>query len=397
MVQRNAKGALTAFEKKIVKGFLARGWRNQDIQALVNLRRNATINSARITEVKQSVKIKPASNNDLDFYIARKDSYDPQTGLNFYDDERLIRARESMIVAVQIFNSPTLKFKTEIFAVLVNIAWTYLLHEHYHRKGQPIIQDDGRSLLLSQMTRRADCPLSQGIKDNIESLKEIRDAVEHTLLRKSDNNWLQLFQANCLNFEKTLCDLFGKKTSLSNELSFSLQFSKLSFEQIVEVQKYDIPEGIEALDRNISERLGKERLKDIEYSFSVYYGFVNSPQSKSHIQFFRPEDVQGQEITNVLVKHEVADERWPYKPGKVCELIRQKSGKPFIVRNHTQAWRKFKARPIAGSQQPDNTNKDFCHYHLAHKDYTYSEKWIDYIVEYISDVQNYNELKSYKL
>ena len=46
------------------------------------------------------------------------------TGLNQYDDERLIRAREAMILAVQIFNSPALKFKTEVFTMLTNVAWT---------------------------------------------------------------------------------------------------------------------------------------------------------------------------------------------------------------------------------------------------------------------------------
>ena len=50
-----------------------------------------------------------------------------------------------MIPAVQIFNSATLNFRTEVFAVLACIAWTYLLHEHYARKGLKIVDDDDRS------------------------------------------------------------------------------------------------------------------------------------------------------------------------------------------------------------------------------------------------------------
>ena len=100
---RRAEGSLTAEEKKIVKGLLGKGERNQDIQALVNLGREATINSARITEVKQDATIAAASNEDLEFFKIRKKSFDPQTGLNLYDDERLIRAREAMLLAVQVF------------------------------------------------------------------------------------------------------------------------------------------------------------------------------------------------------------------------------------------------------------------------------------------------------
>jgi len=59
-----------------------------------------------------------------------------------------------------------------------------LLHEFFERRGVQIVQEDGRSLLLSQMITREDCRLSQGIKDNLESLKQIRDAVEHTLFEE---------------------------------------------------------------------------------------------------------------------------------------------------------------------------------------------------------------------
>jgi len=105
MVARKKDGALTDEEKPIVKALLADGWRNQDIQALVNTGRQATINSARITEVKNDGTIVAANIEEIEFFKIRKDSYDPKTGLNLFDHERLIRAREAMVLAVQVFNS----------------------------------------------------------------------------------------------------------------------------------------------------------------------------------------------------------------------------------------------------------------------------------------------------
>ena len=87
----------------------------------------------------------------------RNNPYDPRTGLNEFDHERLIR--EAMILAVQIFNSASLCFKTEVYSVLMNIAWTYLLHQFYDGKKVAIIDEDGRALLLGQMLKRQDCPL----------------------------------------------------------------------------------------------------------------------------------------------------------------------------------------------------------------------------------------------
>ena len=148
MVTRKKEGALTAHEKTIVKALLNKGCRNQDIQALINLGRPATINSARITEVKKNKRQKAASDDEVAFYEIKKRSIDTSTGLNLFDDERLIRAREAMILAVQLFNSAAFRFKTEVFSVLVNIAWTYLMHEFYKRKKVKIVQKNGRSLLL---------------------------------------------------------------------------------------------------------------------------------------------------------------------------------------------------------------------------------------------------------
>jgi len=121
---------LTVEEKAVIKALLAEGMRNQDILTLINYERMATINFGRIAGVRNNASISPASPEEVAFFKRKKRSFDPITGLNLYGDERLIRAREAMVLAVTIFNSGNYRFKTEVFAVLANIAWTYLLHEH---------------------------------------------------------------------------------------------------------------------------------------------------------------------------------------------------------------------------------------------------------------------------
>lgn len=286
---KKREGRLTTEEEGIVKALLSHGWRNQDIQALVNIGRIATINSARITEVKQNSAIFPAGDDTVEFYKLEKQSFDPRTGLSIFHDERLIRAREAMIVAVQIFNSPILKFKTEIFAVLAYIAWTYLLHEYYTRRRVKIVGDDGRSLLLSQILRRADCPLSSGIKRNLEAMTTIRNEVEHNILGQGDLTFLPIFQACCLNFDKTISDMFGTALSLQSELAFSLQFAKMNIDQLAGLQKYGIPDHIQALDARLQEGLSEEELADLQYQFRVVYTLDNASKSRAHIQFVHPQ------------------------------------------------------------------------------------------------------------
>lgn len=398
MSVKHKGGGLTPEERRVAKALLVKGWRNQDIQALINSGgRAATVNSGRVTGVKQDKAADPASDAEVDAYIARKRSYDPVTGLNAYDDERLVRAREAMILAVQVFNGPTFVFKTELFVVLANIAWTYLLHEYYTRRKLKIIDADGRSLLLSNMIERADCPLTQGMKRNLKAIKLIRDEVEHLLLRKGDSRWCALFQACCLNFDTMLKKLFGERVSLQSQLSFALQFVKPDFDQLVEMQKHNIPAEIDALDARLKEGLSEADLEDLEYQFRVIYTFDNATKATSHIQFLQPSSEQAAEVRNVLLKYKIADDAYPYKPLKVVKLVAAKSGIKITSSNHTQAWHLYNARPATGSKQPANTNKEFCIYHAAHGDYTYSDKWVEFLADKVRSKDELARIKALKL
>ncbi len=361
------KASFCENEKRIVKALLNNGERNQDVQSLVNMNRKSTVNFARISEVKANSKIIPADQEEVKFYKKYRHSFDPITGLNHYDDEKLIRAREAMLLAVHIFNSPTLLFKTEVFSMLANVAWTYILHVYYEEKGVKTINAGGYGLLLSEMLKRGDCPLTKETIANLEALKEIRDAVVHTFFSKADQKFSSIYQATCLNFDRALCQLFSERVSLKNELSFSLQFAKMDFEQLSQLTEYDIPENIKTLSKSLDKKF--ENYQDsVEYQFAVNYEFVSATKANAHVNFKNnAEDFDGP-ISNALVKKVVSDDGWPHRASIAAKLIEKKSGKAFSVNNHTSAWRYFDVRPPTKAKSPVNTKKEYCIYHKAHKD-----------------------------
>ncbi len=75
--------------------------------------------------------------------------------------------------------------------------------------------------------------------------------------------WFGLFQACCLNFDKMICKLFGDALTLSQELSFALQFSRMDFEQLVALHKYEIPSHIKALDARLRDGISENDLSDL--------------------------------------------------------------------------------------------------------------------------------------
>ena len=76
---------------------------------------------------------------------------------------------------------------------------------------------------------------------------------------------------------------------------------------------------------------------------------------------------------------------YPLRPSRVVEEVQKKSKKRFTMHDHSKAWQRYKIRPPGNSKAPEQTNKDYCIYHQAHGDYTYSQKWVDLLVNELAE------------
>lgn len=380
MFQQGTTGGLNDAEKSIVKYLVDKGWTNQNIQALINLERPATINFGRISGAKDDASIEPCTQIEFEQYQEFKRSFDLKTGLNPFVDERLIKSREAMKLAVSVFNNPSFQFRAESFSMLANVAWTYFALEYSARNGLPTKRKNGKAISLSDFLNSKDCPFPEGVEKNLRAVVKIRDATEHTVLGPYDEEWIRIFQANCLNYENQLTQCFGARLSLSSEISFALQFSGLKIGQVHQMSKASLPEKIKAINSDIFGALTDEQKDDLEFQFSVVYTTVESSKSKAAFQFVSPETAEGKEISNVLVKHKPSAITHPYKPGEVVNLVIEKSGKKFTSHQHTLAWKKHKVRPDGKSKTPDKTNLDYCYYNPTFKSYTYNDAWVEYLI-----------------
>jgi hypothetical protein len=390
--QMATKPSLTDHEKRVVKALTLGGERNQDIHLLVNIGRNPSINFGRVSGAKDW-DIEPATEEEVARYRFEKSLVDLKTGLSPFADERLVRAREAMLVAVQTFNNPLLHFKPELFAVISNIAWTYLLHEYYERREVPILNEDGFTFALSQMLDREDCPLVLDVRKNLKAVKLIRDKAEHKLLNSLGRTFYPLFQANCLNFDSALIALFGPQVALGDSLTYSLQFSALSMEQISLIQRYDLNQEIETISQEIDRTLGIDGREGTSYQFKVNFSLQKSTKGEANFVFTRTNPAAP--VHNVLVEKVASDEIWPHKPAAVTRTVAERTGKRFTSHHHTLAWKRFRVRPQGGAEKPHACDRRYCTYHIAHGDYTYSNEWIELLVHLVADEEQFNELIDY--
>ncbi len=143
-MSKRKKQPLTKYECSIIKALLQLEYSHQDIQYLINIGRDKTINNGRIAEISYnhahhwSFNIAPATEDEVEKFLIKQKSWNLQTNLNPYIHTKLFNAREAMASAVQLFNNPSGVFNLEGFLLLSITAYTYLLQSIAEDKNIPI-------------------------------------------------------------------------------------------------------------------------------------------------------------------------------------------------------------------------------------------------------------------
>jgi Protein of unknown function (DUF3644) len=366
---RRRGNTLERWEVALVKEMVADGrWaNNQDILAYFT-RPTRSINHRVIAEIRGGAKhanVKPATQDELDRFLAIWPEVDPETGLSLRGDELLIKAREAMIAAVHTFNSAGLTFRAELFIVTAIIAWTYLLHAWFKHEGidyRHTKNENGQKVAvrtpsgaekyweLAQCLKHAKCPIEKGIKDNLNFLLELRHEIEHRCTNRIDDAVSAKLQACCINFNDSIKRLFGSQYGLERRLPIALQFVTLSPDQRAILKKAGtLPRHIETMMDAFERELTEEERADPRFAFRVFmvHRTANrAPSADLAVELVAPDSAEASEINRILLK-EV--EKKKYLPTDIVNIIRSEVYKKFTITSHTDLWHKLKAKDPAKS------------------------------------------------
>jgi hypothetical protein len=327
------------------------------------------------------------------------------------------KAKEAAILAIDIYNRPMTAFRTQGFTVMMIIAWTSLLHAifeqtgvdyyHYDKEGAVMIIDgDKKAWGLRDCIVKCK-ELSQPVRENIKMFVLLRNKIEHRFAPAFDLDICGECQALLLNFEELITQKFGSYYSLSTTLSIPLQVITTRTEWQYEVSKRlqskhynELKDFIDAYRAGLS----NEVFSDSRYSFRVYL----VPKTGNHlsssdtaIEFIKydpshPEQFEDieKDITLIKEKRVQVANQGRFRPSDVSKLVERRLGKPFNISFHTKAWKYYKVREQG--YQPEGCNTEYCQYDEPHRDYIYTQTWIDFLVKKLSDDEEYLRVKSFR-
>lgn len=340
--------------------------------------------------------------DDLQNYISPK----TQTFLD--------KSVKAALLAVEIYNKPTIEYRTEGYIVMINIAWTSLFHALFANDGiHYTYKIDGSSerryLELEKCLSKYSGQLKKEIEANLIFLKNLRDRIEHRIIPDLDDKVFGECQACLYNYEKILSDKFGSNYQITNSLAYSLQFSnKYSNEQILARKSYDINnyQSIMKFIEEYRENLTPEIFQSIHYSFRVFMipkignHMESSDLAVEFIKYDPNKDSEYKAYKNLLFV--IKDKRVPgdyLKAGDVANQVYENlkelkapNWKFSASYHHAKCTKYFRIRIGHYSGEPQKTNGKYCIFDTTFNQHIYTKEWVDFLCKKLTDNELYQKI-----
>lgn len=279
--------------------------------------------------------------------------------------ELVEKSREAALSAVQIFNNPQVTFKSEIFIVLMNIAWTYLLHAYYRKKGIEYRYFESKGVRrrfdrtkagaykyweLERCLNEQKSPVDKNTANNLRFLIGIRHEIEHQMTTRIDASFSAKFQACCLNYNDHIKKLFGNELGIDKHLAFSLQFSSISRDQADLLSpSSNLPGHIKSFVEGFEGNLSDEEFNSPKFAYRVLFVAKTANrkgQADQVVEFVKAESDLAKQVnaTYVITKE---TERPKYRPGNIVAAMQKEGFKRFEMHEHTEFWKSEDAKNSA--------------------------------------------------
>lgn len=309
--------------------------------------------------------------------------------------ELILKSREAMLTAVQVYNNPQITFKSETFITLGIISWTYLLHayyannnidyRYYHQKGKRKIYDRTKQGAfkyweLERCLDEKQSPIDKVAASNLKFLIGIRHEIEHQMTNRIDQLISAKLQACCINYNYYIKKLFGEIYGVDKELGFTIQFLPLTGEQKKDLTNNNkITSNLRNYIMEFENNLSEENIKDSKYAYRVVFTRVSvnrKGQADEVVEFLdeNSEEAKLLEKKYALIKE---TEKKKYYPGQIVKIMKAEGYESFNITIHTNLWKGMKKTREDFRKEGYGTYID-----SANTQWMWYEKWVNIVREY---------------
>lgn len=297
------------------------------------------------------------------------------------------KSEESFLLAIEIYNKPTIKYRVEGFAFFICNAWELLLKakllDQFGESSIYYPTKSGistRTITLSKCIKEIFTNDKDPLRINLEQIVELRDTSTHFVIPQYEKVYSPLFQSCLLNYIKKAKDFF--KINVKENLNTTMLNIMIDQEELSEVElieKYDecIIKKLNRNSKKIAEVVDASPNDKLAIKIDYNYSIVKNPKDAKSA--FRV-TTDAQEAIMFIDKPRNANLTHPYNGKRLIEKVNEKlsEGSIEIAIGYSEL-------KLICKNNNYYENLDFC-YKIetdANLKYTYSEKLLNEICKII--------------
>jgi hypothetical protein len=322
----------------------------------------------------------------------------------------LRKSRDNMLLALELYNRPSLENKMDGFVMCFCTAWEQLLKSIIiEQNGEnSIYRKEKKNNFRETISLRESINMvyynNSKVKINLEKIVFFRDQAVHLLMPEIQGITSRLFQSGVLNYSSKFED-FSEQPFLSSSHTGMISLVgdfKYPPVSVLQTKYGDVASEILSLAEVLTEEV--QNIDDIEFAIplNVSLIFAKDDEDGQSITLAKAEDgIAG--LKKALIVHKPIDRErsHPYLESEAIKILNKhlvdkysselldkilvarckKSGKPIINQHCFRAMiNKLKFKKSNNEYHYKNTNPEL-HY--------YSEKLVELLVEKIGEINNF--------
>lgn len=317
------------------------------------------------------------------------------------EDLMIDKSQESFLLALEIYNKPTIKYRVEGFCFFICNAWELLLKSYLIKKGISIHykdkQNKNRTISLSDCIGKIMTNKNDPVRKNLEAVMGLRHMAVHLVVPEYANLYNDVFMACVKNYTIKLKTLLDKNIDDKLPNDYITMFIAKDNPSVDITTKYgkEIVEKFLSSKNFINRSLIENSKNDVvNDSFAVSYELsVKKVKNIAEADFTVANVAEGKSQLNVITVNKKVDpsETHPFTLSKVVDMVKSEMQLKGIT--FTPTSEKAKTTFTTNTFQLLNS---FFHFkddeELSYKheignssQYTYSVKIIQTIINIFSD------------
>lgn len=303
----------------------------------------------------------------------------------------LERSQEAYLLALDLYNRPTIRYRVEGFCFLFTNAWELLLKAKiiedtkkdrsiFHRKerGNP-----RRSISLKHALKEVFPKDNDPIRRNIEAIAALRDCAIHLLIPELEAVYGGMFQAGVFNYANKLQEWFGLAlTDRASPSMLSLVFDVKEIDPVRIQKKYgkEVLNFIVARSKSVQDAI--IATSDLRFGIPITYRLVLTNKPKKADIIMALEEEGGPVAAFIEVPKDISRTH-PYRFRQLLATIDARLGKSYT-------FNQYDLQAILHKLKVKKPRSSKYHYLVqATGTHLYSEGLLDLIVGKIQKIPGY--------